>query len=125
MSLFLNPVFFFTLLFILSLGFILGLRLAFSNDKKAEETLKKAISDRDAFEKELKNSYEEVAKINQELSLKTQMLEGLKGQYAELEKDYAKLAEKAQQSDLSQPKNTQLQSGQESLQTSKPDPNKT
>jgi predicted nuclease with TOPRIM domain len=106
-----NPVFFFTLLFILLLVFILTIRSVFSQDKKAEEALKKAISDKDAFEKELKGLQEEIARLKAELSLKTQMFEGLKGQYNELEKDYEKLAQKAQESgkDAYQPKNTPLQ----------------
>lgn len=119
---FLNPVFFFTLLFILSVAFVLVIRLVSVQDKKTEEALKKVISDKDVFEKEIKVLQEEIAGLKAELYLKTQMFEGLKGQYNELEKDYEKLAQKSQENakDADQPKNTPIQPQQQALETIKP-----
>lgn len=94
----LNPVVFFALLFILLGGFVLTLRLVLQPDKTTAEALKKAVSERDTLEKETKALQEETARLKSELSLKTQMFEGLKGQYDELEKDYEKLAQKPHES---------------------------
>lgn len=116
----LNPVVFFALLVILSAIFILTAKSVFSQDRKAEETLKKAISDKDTLEKELKSAQEEIARLNSELSLKTQMFEGLKGQYNELEKDYEKLAQKAQESAKDEPSAQNIPQ-QQALQAIKPD----
>jgi septal ring factor EnvC (AmiA/AmiB activator) len=88
-SYFLTPVFFFGLLFILSIAFILLIRSLSLQDKKNEEALKKANSDID--------------KLNTELSLKNQMFEGLKGQYNELEKDYEKLTQQVQENKTTGP----------------------
>jgi len=94
----LNPVVFFVLLFILLAIFILVMRSLSYKDKKSQDFLNKVISEKDTREKELKQSQEEIARLNSELSLKTQMFEGLKGQYNELEKDYEKLAQKSHES---------------------------
>lgn len=94
----LNPVVFFALLLMLLGGFVLTLRLVLQPDKTTAEALKKAVSQRDTLEKETKALQEETARLKSELSLKTQMFEGLKGQYDELEKDYEKLAQKPRES---------------------------
>jgi len=128
LSYFLNPVFFFTLLFIISGAFILAIRLISVPDKKSEETLEKLIPDvKEELEKELKSAQEEIERLNAELALKIQMFEGLKGQYNELEKDYEKLAQKAPESsqDTHPPKNTPLEPQQQSIQTIKPALDKT
>jgi peptidoglycan hydrolase CwlO-like protein len=106
LSPFLNPVVFFALLFILLSIFMLVIRSVSDQDKKSQDVVNKAVSEKDTLEKGLKQLQEEIGRLNSELSLKTQMFEGLKGQYDELEKDYEKLVQKTPEPNTSSPKNT-------------------
>lgn len=95
----LNPVFFFTLFFILLALFILVLRWLGEHDKQGQKSLNNAIADKDALAQEVERLKDELEKANAEISLRNQMFEGLKGQYAELEQDLERLIQKTQETD--------------------------
>lgn len=90
-----QPIGFFGLLLVLlGLAFLIthwGSRQA----KQIQQDLDSALASNAELQKNAKSLQEQITKLNTELSLKTQMYDGLKNQFDELEKDYTKLAEKA------------------------------
>jgi len=59
--------------------------------KQVQETLKKESADKLSLEKKLQEAQAQLSKLDKELTSNTQVYEGLKGQYDELERDMEKL----------------------------------
>lgn len=97
MSILLQPIVFFCLLFVI-LAIAAAVMLSGSRDQnQRQQDLNSALNSNADLEKKVKNLEEEIKRLNSELTLKNQMFEGLKGQYAELEEDFQKMAQKAQE----------------------------
>jgi len=59
--------------------------------KQGQEALKKESADKLSLEKKLQEAQAQLSKLDKELTSNTQVYEGLKGQYDELERDMEKL----------------------------------
>ncbi len=59
--------------------------------KQSQEALKKESADKLSLEKKLQEAQAQLSKLDKELTSNTQVYEGLKGQYDELERDMEKL----------------------------------
>jgi predicted nucleic acid-binding Zn-ribbon protein len=93
MAIFLNPVVFFVLLAILLLAGLLTAFFSFREDAKYKGLRAEAEAARSAkenLEKKLSELQRDLDKAKEDLGLKEAMYEGLKGQYAELEKETEK-----------------------------------
>ncbi len=97
MNILLQPAVFFGLIVIV-LGAGVFLMLLGSKDGKTQDhVLKEAEAEREEQQKKLKSAQDELATVKQELALRNQMFDGLKGQYGELEKDFEALLQKSQE----------------------------
>jgi len=99
LSFILNPTVFFTLLFVV---FVISMMVIYSfmrEGKQNQESLRQIISSKEELEQKIinlqesvKNAMERLAKAESELLIKSQMYDGLKEQYNEMEKEFEKLA---------------------------------
>lgn len=102
MEVFLNPLIFFGLLGLL---FVVSIAVSFlalnkeNQRKKIESLFEEVNSSKQVLEQKIHEFNNEINTLKKELGLKSQMYDGLRSQYAELEKDFEKLNQpKASQS---------------------------
>ena len=106
-SFFTNPVAIFgslAILFAASVVFIIFFARSESRHSQLDELLKKETLEKEEAQKQEKNLQAEIEKLNNDLAVKTQMHDGLKGQYDELEKDFAKINQELENLKKNQPK---------------------
>jgi hypothetical protein len=95
MNILFQPIGFFGLLLvILGLSFLIT-QWGSRQEKQVHEDLNSALASNAELQKNAKALQEQINKLGTELSLKTQMYDGLKSQFEELEKDYTRMAEKS------------------------------
>ena len=117
MNIILQPIGFFGLLFAMFGISLIVIRSGSRQEKQKIQDLNTAISHNQELEKTQKAMQDEITKLKSDLALKNQMVDGLKGQLDELEKDYANLAEKAENSARNKPSGNMDNSAQKSDQS--------
>jgi len=97
---------FFTLLALLFAAFVVVLRSTQAQSQNQTDSLSDALKAKEEFEQKAQALIDELTLLKQEMAVKNQMLEGLRGQYEELEKDYERqrqILEKTAQMTIEQP----------------------
>lgn len=119
-----QPPIFIGVLAVLALAAAIVVFLSFRQDNKNKSLsvlLKEEISAKDELSKKVKILQDELAKVKGELALKTQMYDGLKGQYAELENDFEKLNQEFEKSSRPKPKEQSQKAGESPARADNPD----
>jgi peptidoglycan hydrolase CwlO-like protein len=88
---------FFTLLGVLFAGFIIVLKSTNRQVQKQDAAASEILKTKEELEQKAGTLDAQITELRQELALKNQMLEGMRGQYEEMEKDYEKLRLKLEQ----------------------------